>query len=57
MDYQFKYGSSAELETQLIIERELYPNIGLRNSNILLEEIQKMLNSLINKLENKSLIN
>ncbi|MBI2041404.1 MAG: four helix bundle protein [Candidatus Nealsonbacteria bacterium] len=50
---RISYGSSAELETQLIIGEELYPNIKSQAANALLEEIQKMLNVLINKLENK----
>ncbi len=49
------YGSAAELETQLIIAKDLYQNINYSRAESLLEEIQKMLNTLIQKLENKSL--
>ena len=49
------YGSAAELETQLIIAKDLYQNINYLRAESLLEEIQKMLNTLIQKLENKSL--
>jgi len=49
------YGSAAELETQLIIAKDLYQNINYSRAESLLEEIQKMLNTLIQKLENKTL--
>lgn len=45
------YGSSAELETQLIIARELYKNIDYKNIESLLQEILKMMNTMISKLE------
>jgi len=51
------YGSTAELETQLIIAKDLYQNINYSKTESLLEEIQKMLNVMIKKLENKQLIN
>ena len=46
------YGSGAELETQLIISRDLYKNIDYKNTELLLEEVLKMLNTMIGKLEN-----
>jgi len=49
------YSSAAELETQLIIAKDLYQNINYSRAESLLEEVQKMLNTLIQKLENKSL--
>ena len=50
---RISYGSSAELETQLIIAKDLYPNLNHQKANSLLEEIQKMLNAMIRKLEQK----
>lgn len=47
------YSSSAELETQLIIAKNLYQNIEYQKVESLLEEVQKMLNIMIKKLENK----
>ena len=47
------YSSSAELETQLIIAKDIYQNIDYQKGESLLEEVQKMLNILIKKLENK----
>lgn len=47
------YGSSAELETQLIIGKDLYQNLNYHRTESLLEEVQKMLNVMIRKLENK----
>lgn len=44
------YASGAELETQLIIMHDLYPKTASPRVNSLLDEIQRMLNSLINKL-------
>jgi len=46
------YGSGAELETQVIIAKDLYKNINFEQVELLLEEISKMLNALIRKLEN-----
>ena len=46
------FGSAAELETQLIISKNLYPKIDYKSAELLLEEIQKMLNVMIKKLEN-----
>ena len=45
------YGSSAELETQLIIVKELYPKLNGNPAESFLEEIRKMLNTIISKLE------
>jgi four helix bundle protein len=44
-------GSAAELETQIIIAKDLYPDIDYFKSSSLLEEIQKMLATIIKKLE------
>ncbi len=44
-------GSTAELETQLIITKDLYPKIDLTNAGKYLEEIQKMLSAMIRTLE------
>lgn len=43
-------GSGAELETQVIISKSLYNKIDFENIEKLLLEVQKMLISLINKL-------
>ncbi len=48
------YGSSRELETQLIIAGHLYKSIDYHSTELLLEEILKMLNVIIAKLENKN---
>lgn len=45
------FSSSAELETQLIIAKELYKEIDYTKVDSLLEEVQKMLNTMISKLE------
>ena len=47
------YGSAAELETQLIIVKDLYKNINQKNAESLLQEVLKMLNSLISTLNPK----
>lgn len=44
--------SAAELETQIIIAKDLYPEIDYSKSEPLLEEVQKMLITIIKKLEN-----
>lgn len=44
-------GSAAELETQLIIVRALYSNTDFIKVMSLLEEVQKMLITMIKKLE------
>jgi len=46
-------GSAAELETQIIIARDLYPDIDFAKAESLLEEVQKMLITMIKKLEAK----
>ena len=43
-------GSSAELETQLIISEELYPKLNSSLAKLFLEEVRKMLNTIIKKL-------
>ena len=42
--------SSAELETQIIVAKSLYPNLDYTRLENVLEEIQKMLNVMIYKL-------
>lgn len=44
------YGSSAELETQIITAESVYPTVDFSKSKSLLTEVQKMLASLISKL-------
>ena len=44
-------GSLAELETQLIITKDLY-NIDVKKAEVLLTETGKMLSSMINKITN-----
>lgn len=44
------YGSAAELETQLLLANKIY-NLTDSKTNALLEEVQKMLHSLITSLE------
>lgn len=46
--------SSAELETQIIISRKIYPNFNYDDIDALLGEIQKMLSVLIKKLQLKA---
>jgi four helix bundle protein len=43
-------GSAAELETQIIIAKDLYPKINYKNAESFLEEVQKMLTVMIKKL-------
>ena len=45
--------SAAELETQLIISKGLYPQIDFLKAETLLAEVQKMLYSIIRKLNAK----
>lgn len=45
--------SAAELETQKIISKDLYKNIDFKKAELLLEEVQKMLIVIINKLNAK----
>ena len=42
--------SAAELETQIILSKELYSNINFSKAESLLEEVQKMLITMIKKL-------
>ena len=51
---RISYGSAAELETQIIIAKDLYPSTEFFAIESLLNEIQKMLNTIIHKLEAKS---
>ncbi len=48
-------GSAAELETQVILMKRLYPLIDMRVVETYLEEVQKMLNVFIRKLGEKQL--
>ncbi len=48
------YGPAAEIETQLIIAKELYPKFNYDIIESLLEEVRKMLNTIIKKLENNN---
>lgn len=45
------YGSSTELETQIVIAKDLYKDINYSPAELLLEEILKMLNVITEKLE------
>lgn len=45
------FGSSAELETQILLMEKLYPDFDYLKAKSLLSEIQKMLISLIKKLK------
>lgn len=45
--------SAAELETQIIISKDLYKNVDFKKAESLLEEIQKMLVVIIFKLNAK----
>lgn len=44
-------GSAAELETQLLIAKEIYPEIDFSEIEQLLLEVQKMLSKLISSLQ------
>lgn len=44
-------GSAAELETQLLIVKDLYPKVNCIEAENLLEEIQKMLTVMIGNLK------
>ena len=48
--------SSAELETQIIVAKRLYPKIDYSKVNSLLEEVQKMLSVMMRKLDEKRLL-
>lgn len=43
-------GSAAELETQVIIAKDLYNKVHFADTEALLEEVQKMLNVMIRKM-------
>lgn len=45
------YGSSAELETQLLLLEKIYPNIKIKRQLILVVEVEKLLSTIINKLD------
>jgi four helix bundle protein len=45
------YGSSAELETQILIAQKIYNSKGITKNLDLIIEIQKMLSTIIKKLE------
>ena len=45
-------GSSAELETQLIIAKKIYSDINCSLAGSLLEEVRKILNTIIKRLGN-----
>lgn len=51
---RISYGSAAELETQIIISVDLFPKINFTRVSNLLDEVQKMLNAMIRKLETRS---
>ncbi|MBM3261282.1 four helix bundle protein [Candidatus Kaiserbacteria bacterium] len=51
------YGSTAELETQIIIAESVYPDISFSRTKELLEEIQRMIPALIRKLQPSPAIN
>lgn len=53
---QIAFGSAAELETQLLIAKELgYINLSdYQNLNFLLQEVLKMLNGLVTSLRSKT---
>jgi four helix bundle protein len=46
--------SAAELETQILLVCGIYPDMSLKRSLALLEEVQKMLTVMIKKLKAKS---
>ncbi|MBI2623297.1 MAG: four helix bundle protein [Candidatus Liptonbacteria bacterium] len=46
-------GSSAELETQLIIIKRLYPHVNVARAEQLLDEVQRMLHAMRRTLESK----
>lgn len=50
-------GSAAELETQIIICKEIYPSLNFTKAEGLLEEVQKMLMVIMKKLNQKTKLN
>jgi four helix bundle protein len=55
--YSISYGSSLELETQIIISKNLHlvELSSFRNADLLLVEVQKMLHAMIYALKNRQL--
>ena len=51
---RISFGSGAELETQIIIAKELYKNVDYFKAEALLEEVMKMLNVMIRNINPKS---
>lgn len=51
---RISFGSAAELETQFIIAKDLYPHIDFMGLERDLEEILKMLSVMIRKLEDQT---
>ncbi|OGZ66499.1 MAG: hypothetical protein A3C50_00395 [Candidatus Staskawiczbacteria bacterium RIFCSPHIGHO2_02_FULL_43_16] len=51
---RISFGSSTELETQIIIAKDLYKSVDYKPAELLLEEVLKMLNTMIEKLENNA---
>ncbi|MBP6856262.1 MAG: four helix bundle protein [Candidatus Pacebacteria bacterium] len=47
------FGSAAELETQLLLLKEIYPDISVEKEMELVQEIEKMISVLIKKLKQK----
>lgn len=47
-------GSASELETQIIISKKLYPKLNFTKVDSLIEEVQKMLYSMIKNLKEKN---
>lgn len=45
--------SAAELETQILLSKDLYPKVGFGKAEALLEEVQKMFTVVIRKLNAK----
>lgn len=45
--------SSAELETQVVIAKRIYPSLDYKHAETLIEEVQKMLSRLISSLKRK----
>lgn len=43
-------GSCSELETQLLLTKDIYPQVSIGKAQCLLTEVQKMLYSMISKL-------
>lgn len=43
-------GSAAELETQIIVAKEIYPHLDYEKAESLLQEVRKMLFALLKKL-------